>query len=132
IARGRGDLQRADDYCHQALQSLPAERYGQRLMCLSSLANQALAQNDLLRARVVNRQALELAQRIGNPLFEALSLYDRARVLLCRGEVQRALIEVRRGLQCLQGLPVTREYAVRGRLFIYEGWLLLHLRQTEA
>jgi LuxR family maltose regulon positive regulatory protein len=93
IARGRGESERARQYCAEALTCLPLERYGQRLMCLSSLANLAIVQGDMWRARGLNREALELAQRVGNPLFEALAHYDRARVLQARGEVLRALEE---------------------------------------
>ena len=133
IARGRGDSAKAQAYCSEALSCLPLDRYGQRLMCLSSLANLAIVQGDLWRARGLNREALELAQRIGNPLFEALAHYDRARVLQARGEVLRALDEVRQGLQRLSSLPGQRQYAVRGRLTLYEGYLLgLRLQPQQA
>ncbi|MBS7661758.1 helix-turn-helix transcriptional regulator [Pseudomonas lalucatii] len=124
IARGRGDSLKAQRHCAEALAGLPAERYGQRLMCLSTLANLAIVQGDLWRARGLNREALELAQRVGNPLFEALAHYDRARVLQARGEVLRALDEVRQGLERLRGLPPQRLYALRARLTLYEGYLL--------
>ncbi|TIH09688.1 LuxR C-terminal-related transcriptional regulator [Pseudomonas leptonychotis] len=124
IARGRGDSAKAQAYCSEALSCLPLDRYGQRLMCLSSLSNLAIVHGDLWRARGLNREALELAQRVGNPLFEALAHYDRARVLQARGEVLRALDEVRQGLQRLASLPAQRQYAVRGRLTLYEGYLL--------
>ena len=124
IARGRGDRERTVAYCGEALQSLPCKRYGQRLVCLSTLSNLAIADGDFWRARGWNREALELAQRVGNPLFEALAHYDRARVLHARGEILRALDEVRQGLQRLQGLSGQRLYAVRARLTLYEGYLL--------
>ncbi|UTW06907.1 LuxR C-terminal-related transcriptional regulator [Pseudomonas benzenivorans] len=124
IARGRGESLNAQRHCAEALTGLPAERYGQRLMCLSTLANLAVVHGDLWRARGLNREALELAQRVGNPLFEALAHYDRARVLQARGEVLRALDEVRQGLERLRGLPPQRRYAVRARLTLYEGYLL--------
>ncbi|MBU0809212.1 MAG: LuxR C-terminal-related transcriptional regulator [Gammaproteobacteria bacterium] len=133
IARGRGDSAKAQAYCSEALSCLPLDRYGQRLMCLSSLANLAIVHGDLWRARGLNREALELAQRVGNPLFEALAHYDRARVLQARGEVLRALDEVRLGLQRLDNLPARRQYAVRGRLTLYEGHLLsLRLQPQQA
>ncbi|WDY57258.1 LuxR C-terminal-related transcriptional regulator [Pseudomonas sp. PSKL.D1] len=125
IARGRGDRERTLAYCGEALQSLPCKRYGQRLVCLSTLSNLAIADGDFWRARGWNREALELAQRVGNPLFEALAHYDRARVLHARGEVLRSLEEVRQGLQRLQGLSGQRLYAVRARLTLYEGYLLV-------
>ncbi|ATE79622.1 LuxR C-terminal-related transcriptional regulator [Pseudomonas frederiksbergensis] len=124
IARGRGDRELTMLYCTEALESLPAKRYGQRLMCLSTLSNLAIADGDLWRARGLNRDSLELAQRVGNPLFEALAHYDRARVLQARGEILRSLDEVRQGLQRLQGLSPQRLYAVRARLTLYEGFLL--------
>ncbi|WP_273825718.1 LuxR C-terminal-related transcriptional regulator [Pseudomonas asplenii] len=132
IARGRGDRERTLAYCGEALLSLPHKRYGQRLLCLSTLSNLAIAEGDLWRARSLNRESLELAQRVGNPLFEALAHYDRARVLQARGEVLRALEEVRQGLQRLQGLPVQRVYAARARLTIYEGYLLNLRLQPQA
>ncbi|WP_397457961.1 LuxR C-terminal-related transcriptional regulator [Pseudomonas asplenii] len=133
IARGRGDRERTLAYCSEALLSLPPKRYGQRLVCLSTLSNLAIAEGDLWRARSLNRESLELAQRVGNPLFEALAHYDRARVLQARGEVLRALDEVRQGLQRLQGLPAQRLYAARARLTLYEGYLLnLRLQPEQA
>ncbi|TPG76846.1 LuxR C-terminal-related transcriptional regulator [Pseudomonas arsenicoxydans] len=133
IARGRGNRELTLVYCTEALQSLPAKRYGQRLMCLSTLSNLAIADGDLWRARNLNRESLELAQRVGNPLFEALAHYDRARVLQARGEILRALQEVRQGLQRLQGLSPQRLYAVRARLTMYEGFLLaMHLQPQVA
>ncbi len=124
IARGRGDGVRAVRQCDEALAGLAADRYGPRFMCLSTLANLAMVEGDLWRARGLNREALELAQRIDNPLFEALAHYERARVLQARGEVSRALDEVRQGQQRLQGLAAQRCYSVRARLSIYEGYLL--------
>ena len=124
IARGRGNRELTLLYCTEALESLPSKRYGQRLMCLSTLSNLAIADGDLWRARGLNRDSLELAQRVGNSLFEALAHYDRARVLQARGEILRSLDEVRQGLQRLQGLSPQRLYAVRARLTLYEGFLL--------
>jgi LuxR family maltose regulon positive regulatory protein len=132
IARGRGDIDKTKRYCSEALLSLPQKRYGQRLMCLSTLANLAIAEGDMWRARALNREALELAQRVANPLFEALAHYDRARALQARGEVLRALDEVRHGLQRLKGLPAQRLYAVRARLTLYEGYLLTLRMQGET
>ncbi|MGG2399013.1 LuxR C-terminal-related transcriptional regulator [Pseudomonas sp. SH1-B] len=124
IARGRGDGERAERQCSEALACLPVERYGPHFLCLSALSNLAMVRGDLWRARGLNRDALELAQRIGNPLFEALAHYERARVLQARGEVLRAQDEVHQGLQLLKGLPVQRSYSVRARLTLYEGYLL--------
>ncbi|WP_268799634.1 LuxR C-terminal-related transcriptional regulator [Pseudomonas huanghezhanensis] len=132
IARGRGDSEKAERYCSEALVSLPHKRYGQRLLCLSTLANLAIADGDLWRARALNRDALELAQRVANPLFEALAHYDRARVLHARGEILRALEEVRQGQQRLKGLSMQRLYAVRARLTLYEGHLLTLCMQAET
>ncbi|MFJ1574197.1 LuxR C-terminal-related transcriptional regulator [Pseudomonas sp. NPDC088322] len=133
IARGRGDRERTLSYCSEALQSLPNKRYGQRLVCLSTLSNMAIADADFWRARGWNREALELAQRVGNPLFEALAHYDRARVLHARGEIRRALDEVRQGLLRLQDLSAQRLYAVRARLTLYEGHLLAaHLQPAQG
>lgn len=133
IARGRGHSEQAEAYCGEALAAMPAEHYGSRLLCLSTLSNLAMVRGDLWRARGLNREALELAQRQANPLFEAFCHYDRARVLLVRGEIQRAQEEVQAGLERLRGLPAQRIYAVRARLVLYEGFLLaLCLRPEEA
>jgi LuxR family maltose regulon positive regulatory protein len=132
IARGRGDSEKARRYCGEALASLPPKRYGQRLLCLSTLANLAIAEGDLWRARALNRDALELAQRVANPLFEALAHYDRARTLQARGETLRSMEEVRQGLRRLNGLSAQRLYAVRARLTLYEGYLLVQFLQPEA
>ena len=133
IARGRGHRELTQRYCSEALESLPVKRYGQRLMCLSTLSNLAIADGDLWRARGLNRESLELAQRVGNPLFEALAHYDRARVLQARGEILRALDEVHQGLERLRGLSPQRLYAVRARLTLYQGFLLsMRLQPQQA
>ena len=132
IARGRGHRELTLRYCSEALESLPAKRYGQRLMCLSTLSNLAIADGDLWRARGLNRESLELAQRVGNPLFEAIAHYDRARVLQSRGEILRALDEVHQGLERLRGLSPQRLYGVRARLTLYEGFLLAMRLQPQA
>ncbi len=133
IARGRGDIDKAEAHCREALQDLAGERYGTRLQCLSTLSNLAVTRGDFWQARNYNRDALEFAQRYGNPLFEALVHYDRARVLQARGEVARAEEEVRQGLDRLQHLPAQRRYAVRGRLLLYRGYLRsLALQPDEA
>ncbi|MFV3303794.1 LuxR C-terminal-related transcriptional regulator [Pseudomonas sp. NY15181] len=133
VARGRGDIATAERHCREALQGLGAERFGPRLLCLSTLSNLAIVRDDLWRARNLNRDALELAQRFGNPLFEAMVHYDRARVLQARGEVLRAEEEVRQGLARLSGLSGQRRYAVRGRLMLYQGYLRsLALQPDEA
>ncbi|MGV8590733.1 tetratricopeptide repeat protein, partial [Pseudomonas aeruginosa] len=76
IARGRGDIDKAEAHCREALQDLAGERYGTRLQCLSTLSNLAVTRGDFWQARNYNRDALEFAQRYGNPLFEALVHYD--------------------------------------------------------
>ncbi len=131
IARGRGDRELTQRYCSEALESLPQRRYGQRLVCLSTLSNLAIADGDLWRARGLNRESLELAQRVGNPLFEALAHYDRARVLQARGEILRAFDEVR-GLQRLHRLAPQRLYAVRARLSLYRRLFLSMRNQPDA
>ncbi|OBY88936.1 helix-turn-helix transcriptional regulator [Pseudomonas sp. AU11447] len=133
IARGRGEIDAAERHCEEAMHGLGPERFGPRLLCLSTLSNLAIVRDDLWRARGLNREALELAQRFGNPLFEAMVHYDRARVLQARGEVLRAEDEVRQGLARLSGLSSQRRYAVRGRLMLYQGYLRsLALQPDEA
>lgn len=124
IARARGDLSRARQHCEQAVQSLPAESFGQRLMCLSCLAGIALAEGELLRARSLQREALELAQRVGNHLLEALLRADRAWLQASRGELARAWDELRSGRLRIAELDTQRSYASRGRLALVEGELL--------
>lgn len=131
IARGRGEVALAERHCREALEYLPVGRFGQRFMCISTLANLAVARGVLWQARDFNRQALELAQRHGNPLFEALAHYERARVLQARGEILRALEETRLGLFRLQALDSHHSYAVRARLTLYEGYLLTLRLQPE-
>lgn len=124
IARARGDLPRARQDCRQAAVHLPVESFGQRLMCLSSLAGIALADGELVQARTLQREALELTQRVGNPLLEALVRADRAWLLAARGEPARAREEVASGLLRIAGLCPQRRYASRGRLAVVEGELL--------
>lgn len=132
IARGRGQALESERFCSEALALLSGKRCGPRLMCLFTLANLAVAKGDLWRARGFNREALELAQRVDNPLLEGLAHAERARVLHARGEVQRALAEVRLGQQRLHGLSAQRVYSVRARLNLYEGYLLSVALETQA
>ncbi len=132
IARGRGQVAASERHCSEALALLSAKRCGPRLLCLTTLANLAMTKGDLWRARGLNREALELAQRVGNPLFEGLAHAERARVLQARGEVKRALDEVRLGADRLQELAVQRVYSVRARLNLYEGYLLSLSLETQA
>ncbi|HHX06535.1 MAG TPA: helix-turn-helix transcriptional regulator, partial [Pseudomonas sp.] len=124
LARGRGDAQLAWQYCSDAVLNLPVERHGQRQICLSILGNIAILRGDILQARQLTRDNVELAQRVGCKLYSALALYDRARVLQVRGQIHRALAMVREALQLLADLPRERDYAVRARLTMYEGYLL--------
>lgn len=124
LARGRGDAQLAWQHCSEAVLSLPVERHGQRQLCLSILGNIAILRGDILQARQLTRDNVELAQRVGCKLYSALALYDRARVLQMRGQIHRALALVREALQLLADLPRERDYSVRARLTMYEGYLL--------
>ncbi|MNM83834.1 Serine/threonine-protein kinase PknK [compost metagenome] len=133
IARGRGDIEAAERHCGEALDNMEAGRFGPRLLSLSTLANLAIVRGDLWRARGFNREALELAQRFGNPMFEAMVHCDRARVLLARGEVNRADEEVRQGLARIEGVTRQRRSSVRSRLLIIQGYLRsLTLQPDEA
>ncbi|MDH4652441.1 LuxR C-terminal-related transcriptional regulator [Pseudomonas sp. JS3066] len=132
IARGRGDIERAEASCTEALTALSPENYGQRHLCLSLLGNIALVRGDLWRARGLNREALEMAQRGANPLFESLVHYDRARVLQVRGETLRAQAEVQKGLERLRGVEVPRACVARARLMLYQGFLLCMRMQHQA
>lgn len=124
LARGRGDAQSAWQQCSDALLHLPMERFGQRQICLSILSNIAILRGDILQARQLTRDSVELAQRAGCRLYTALALYDRARVLQVRGQIYRALTVVNEALQLLANMPRERVYAVRARLTMYEGYLL--------
>ncbi|WP_271410803.1 LuxR C-terminal-related transcriptional regulator [Pseudomonas sp. Q1-7] len=132
IARGRGDIERAEHFCTEALGALPPENYGQRHLCLSLLGNIAVVRGDLWRARGLNREALEMARRGANPLFESLVHYDRARVLQVRGETLRALAEVQQGLERLRGAEVPRACVARARLTLYQGFLFGMRMQHQA
>ncbi|MFZ6045244.1 LuxR C-terminal-related transcriptional regulator [Pseudomonas sp. CR3202] len=123
IARGRGDIDRAEQCCTEALTALAPENYGQRHLCLSLLGNIAVVRGDLWRARGFNREALEMARRGANPLFESVVHYDRARVLQMRGEVQRSQAEVQLGLERLRSVATPRACVARARLMLYQGYL---------
>lgn len=124
LARGRGDAQLAWQHCSEALLHLPVERHGQRQICTSILGNIAILRGDILQARQLARDNVELAQRVGCRLYTAFALYERARVLQLRGQIYRALAVVREALKLLAGMPRERVYAVRARLTMYEGYLL--------
>lgn len=123
IERSAGHLEQAALLCHQGLATLDDEDAGSRLMAMLLLADIDLCEHRLDNARHWARTALEMAQRIGEPLFEAQAMLMRARLLQVRGHIQRALKATNQQCQALQSLSYPRGLAVRARLTLYRGYL---------
>ncbi|MCJ8169756.1 LuxR C-terminal-related transcriptional regulator [Atopomonas sediminilitoris] len=125
LAKARGQVVEARELGEQALAGMPDELFGPQLMLLTALASVEIGQGNIEQARHYNRRGLELARRSGNPAFEALMHYERARVLLARGLVKRALDEVQQGLALVPTRQARKLSPVRGRLHLYRGFVSL-------
>jgi LuxR family maltose regulon positive regulatory protein len=133
IARGRGDSDTARRYCSEALTSLPQKRYGQRLLCLSTLANLAIAEGDLWRARALESRRTG-AGATGRQSRCSKRWRTTTALVPCKRGVKRCARwnKCDRGLSRLTALSSQRLYAVRARLTLYEGYLLVQCLQPDA
>ncbi len=133
LARSAGRLEEALLCCHQALACLDDREAGSRVMAMLTLADCELCGRDIEGARQWARSALELAQRVADPLLEAQAVMMRARLLQARGQIARALKAVVGQRRLLAGMVYPQGLPVRARLTIYHGYLLGQLgEQDEA
>ncbi|MFN3581038.1 MAG: LuxR C-terminal-related transcriptional regulator [Pseudomonas sp.] len=124
LARSSGRLEQAAGYCHQGLVCLDEREAGSRVMAMLTLADIELCSHRLDQARQWARSALELAQRMADPLLEAQAVIMRARLMQARGQVERARRAVAAQCRLLSGLSYAQGLAVRARLNTYHGYLL--------
>ena len=123
LARQAGNLDQAAQCCSQALQALGDESPGSRLTCMLTLAEVDLAQRRIESARAWTRSAIELAQRAGQPLFEAQAQLMRARLQQARGLVKRARQTIQAQHLALERIGHVEPLSARARLTMYEGYL---------
>ncbi|MFO7704524.1 MAG: LuxR C-terminal-related transcriptional regulator [Halopseudomonas sp.] len=131
LARSTGRLEEAMLCCHQALACLDDREAGSRLMAMLTLADSELCSQRMDAARQWARSALELAQRVADPLLEAQAVLMRARLMQARGQVARALQAVAGQRRLLAGMVHPQGLAVRARLTIYHGYLLGQLGDND-
>ena len=110
----------AEELCLQAYKRLPSAHYTLRILMLTTLAQIAIAQQDLSSARQLNQQAAKIAVQFHAPGLEALTLYYSARIGFYSGQVLAAQEEVERGLQLLANFSDSAERLPRGRLVLYQ------------
>lgn len=123
LARQAGRLDEAAQCCRQALEALGDESPGSRLISMLTLAEIDLAQRRMGSARAWTRSAIELAQRSGEPLFEAQAQLMRARLQQARGLVKRARQTVQTQQRELERIAHSDALSIRARLAMYEGYL---------
>jgi LuxR family maltose regulon positive regulatory protein len=100
-----GRLNRAADTARAAYaeaRRLGFDRHFFAVDYLRTLAGLALERRDLGRAEQLTEQALSIAER-RRPMFEFLTLLDRARIWAARGEVREALATIQAARQILAG-----------------------------
>ena len=100
-----GRLNRAADTAgaaYAAARRLGFDRHFFAVDYLRTLAGLALERRDLGRAEQLTEQALSIAER-RRPMFEFLTLLDRARIWAARGEVREALATIQAARQILAG-----------------------------
>ncbi|KKO02111.1 hypothetical protein LCGC14_0109730 [marine sediment metagenome] len=124
LARAAGRLEEAVHYCHQSLACLDEREAGSRLMAMLTLADIELCRQRIDSARQWTRTAVELAQRVGNLYFESQVVLMRARLMQARGQVERATRAVRGQLELIEQARPPQGLAIRGRLIVYQGYLL--------
>lgn len=123
LARQSGRPNEAAESCHRALEGLDDESPGSRLICMLTLAEIDLALRRMESARSWARRAVELAQRAGQPLFEAQAQLMRARLQQARGLVNRARQTVQTQQRALDRIAHPEALSIRARLTMYEGYL---------
>ena len=125
LARASGRIETAVDQAKLALECLGSDEPGSRLMAIQTLAESEWSRQRLDAARSWTRSAIELAQRLGNPLFEAQVALLRARLLQSRVHVERArqLLTAQRSALAEHSI-LAAESPIPARLALYEGYLL--------
>lgn len=128
LQRQRG-LRSARQHCLEALEVLDETAWSQRIICKQALAQQAMADSDLITAQNYLHEGLRLSRQRGSVLFEALLSVDRTQLLVMSGEPVRALEQVDQALQelqlgDLQGPILARLLLLRGNLLMAQGALL--------
>lgn len=125
LARAAGRPSEAIELATQGLACLAAKEAGSRLMAMLTLAESELSRQQLEAARGWAQSATELAQRIGDPLFEAQVALLRARLLQARGKVERARQWVAGQRADLEKQPMLSAGSpIHARLMLYEAYLL--------
>ncbi|MEK1908332.1 MAG: LuxR C-terminal-related transcriptional regulator [Pseudomonas sp.] len=127
LQRQRG-MRSARQHCLEALDALEESAWSQRIICNQGLAQQAMAEHDLIAAQQYLHEGLRLARQRGNVLFEALLSVDRTQLLMLCGEPARALEQAEQALQelqlgDLQGPTLARLLLLRGSLLAAQGKL---------
>lgn len=132
LDRLRGQLSSAQQYCQQALEQLPGERYTLRILMSSTLAQLSLSVQDGDGARIWNRLAQDLARQYRAPAMEALALFDYARIEFSRGHLNHSGLLVDHGLELLADGTRQSERMPRGRLLLYRAMLKWLRKGTSA
>lgn len=129
LQRQRGQAS-ARQHCLEALAVLHESAWSQHILCQQALAQQAMAELDLVSAQQHSHEGLRLARLRGSVLFEALLSVDHIHLLSMLGERERALEQTAQCLQLLQGASLRGP--VLARLQLLRGTLLASRGDTAA
>lgn len=122
IARGQGNDGQARSLCELALQELPEERFGVRVVMCSTLTNIELVNKDPEAARIWNRLGLDIARKHQAAGLEVLAFFDYARVEQYRGNISRSIEVIEQGLLLAKDLPSQAPLFPLARLVLYRGF----------
>lgn len=123
IARGQGNDGQARSLCELALQELPEDRFGIRVVMCSTLTNIELVNKDPEAARIWNRLEIDIARKHQAIGLEILALFDYARVEQFRGHINRSVEVIEQGLLLSKNLPAQSRVFPRARLVLYRGFI---------
>lgn len=130
LALQRGQAQKASSLGLQTLDGLAQDgRWAQMILCLSCLVRASLALGDIVTARRLQQQGLELSRRKGEALFECLLMLDQTQIDELAGDLPQALRVLDKIDLLLAQNPSSA--LLKGGKSIRRGWLLILTGQEQ-
>ncbi|MCY1484344.1 HTH-type transcriptional regulator MalT [compost metagenome] len=124
LALHQGHAQEAQRIGCRALDRLARnERWAQMILCFSCLTRASLTMGDVVTAKRLQHQGIELSRRKGETLFECLLILDEVLIEELAGNLPRALQALDQFDQLLVQGPDSA--LLQGAALIRRGWLLI-------
>ncbi|MFD2641429.1 LuxR C-terminal-related transcriptional regulator [Pseudomonas japonica] len=124
LALHQGHAQEAQKTGYRALERLAEnERWAQMILCFSCLSRASLTLGDVVTAKRLQHQGIELSRRKGETLFECLLMLDDVLIQELAGNLLRALQALDQFDQLLVQGPGSA--LLQGAALIRRGWLLI-------